>query len=373
MMTIDDVEALCHARRCDLEPLPMDKIVLYGAGHKGREILQAFRSSGRTVAAFIDQGRVGKVDDVPVFHPDEPRVRGFGREGYTAVVSAFNAAVDPLDIHSLLVSLGFDRVISTVELRQHMAVGETYWLGESRQMKPPAAIANALWRRFRDLESTNTLAEAVALRQTLNPKYLRGLSAVDQYAPATVPTPRGQLRFVDGGAYDGDTLRSLTAKGCSFNAAAAFEPDPENFARLACHVFTGDYGQELALFPCGLGSRTAQVQFRAQGLASSSITTDGELLIQTVSLDECMPRFRPNYVKLDIEGAEASALKGMARTIQSSRPALAVCVYHKPADLWEIPMLIDELLPDSDFYLRAHAWNGFELVFYAVPHEMART
>jgi hypothetical protein len=114
------------------------------------------------------------------------------------------------------------------------------------------------------------------------------------------------------------------------------------------------------------------VRFRSQGLSSSSISPDGDAIIQILAFDECMPRFRPNYVKLDIEGAEASALKGMARTIQSSRPALAVCVYHKPADLWEIPMLIDELLPESNFYLRAHAWNGFDLVFYAVPHEMAR-
>jgi FkbM family methyltransferase len=372
MMTIDDVEALCRAGSCDLEALPMEKLVLYGAGHKGREILSALRASGRTVDAFIDQCQGGTIDDVPVFRPDEPRVRTFGREGYTAIVSVFNFAVDPLDIHRLLASLGFHRVVSTVELRQHTAIGETYWLGESVQMKPSAAIANALWHRLKDPESTATLAEAIALRQTLNPKYLRGLSAFDQYTPATVPTPRGHLRFVDGGAYDGDTLQALTAKGGSFDAVVAFEPDPDNYARLACNVSAGDYGQELALFPCGLGSRTEQVRFRSQGLSSSSICPDGGDLIQVVALDEALPRFRPTYVKLDIEGAEAAALRGMAKTMANSRPALAVCVYHKPADLWEIPLLVDELLPDSDLYLRAHAWNGFELVLYALPREMPR-
>jgi hypothetical protein len=80
-----------------------------------------------------------------------------------------------------------------------------------------------------------------------------------------------------------------------------------------------------------------------------------------------MPSFNPSYVKLDIEGAEADALQGMANTIRSARPALAVCVYHRPADLWELPYLVDGLMPECRLYLRAHAWNGFELVLYAIP------
>jgi hypothetical protein len=43
------------------------------------------------------------------------------------------------------------------------------------------------------------------------------------------------------------------------------------------------------------------------------------------------------------------------------QPIVAVCVYHKPEDLWTIPLFLKEVLP----YLRAHARNGFELVAYA--------
>jgi FkbM family methyltransferase len=239
-------------------------------------------------------------------------------------------------------------------------------------MTPTTSIARDMWLRLTDPESRATLANAVALRRTLDPRHLRELSGCDQYAPASVPTPRQHLRFVDGGAYDGDTLLGLFKAGCTFDAVTAYEPDPENYARLAENVAAGDFGSELTLFPCGLGSHTGQVRFRSRGLSSSSISPDGDTVIQIVSLDECAPRFRPTYVKLDIEGAEAAALRGMAKTIRAARPALAVCVYHKPADLWEIPQLIADLLPDSDFYLRPHAWNGFELVFYAVPHEMTQ-
>jgi len=371
-MTLDDLEALCETPPPALEALPRTKLVLYGAGNKGREILRILRASGHTVAAFIDRTPREAVEGIPVFQPADPRAAALARDGCTAIVGVFNFAVDPLAIHDLLASLGFSRVVGIAELRQHYPLGETYWLGESERMTPTAAGARAMWLKLTDAESRATLTHTVALRRTLDPRYLRQLSALDQYAPAGVPTPRRHLRFVDGGAYDGDTLLALSKTGCTFEAVTAYEPDPENYARLSANVAAGEFGAELTLFPCGLGAHTDQVRFRSQGLSSSSISPDGDTVIQIVSLDECAPRFRPNYVKLDIEGAEAAALRGMAKTIRAARPALAVCVYHKPADLWEIPQLVEDLLPDSHFYLRAHAWNGFDLVFYAVPREMTR-
>jgi len=371
-MAPDELETVYEARLPALEALPRNKLVLYGAGHKGREILRILQAGGHTVDAFVDQSRLDEVDGVPVFQPDDPQVADFAREGSTALVCVFHCAVDPLAIQNLLAAKGFSRVVGMAELRQHHPLGETYWLGESAHMTPPASVARNMWLRLEDSASRTTLANAIALRRTLDPRHLRHVSAFDQYAPARVPTPRTLLRFIDGGAYDGDTLMGLAKAGCTFDAVMAYEPDAENFKRLAVNVAAGDFGADLTLFPCGLGSHTEQVRFRSQGLSSSSISRDGDAIIQVVAFDECAPRFRPSYVKLDIEGAEAAALRGMARTIQSSRPALAVCIYHKPTDLWEIPQLIDDLLPDSALYLRAHAWNGFDLVFYAVPREMTR-
>lgn len=369
-MNSDELEALCAAPAKPVEGLPKQKLVLYGAGNKGREVLRVLQLHGHVVDAFIDQRSMNHVEGVPVIGPEDPRVRQLAVDGYTAIVSVFNFAVDPLEVQSLLHAIGFGRVVGAVELRQHFVIGETYWLGSSAEMIPTAAVVKTLSQRFKDPESISTLKDAIALRRTFDSRHLRRLSAFDQYAPATVPTPRTRLRFVDGGAYDGDTLLGLQRAGCQLDAVAAFEPDPRNYVRLARNARQGNLGNELFLFPCGLGSQTEQLRFRAQGLSSSSVAQDGESLVQVVALDECAPKFRPTYIKLDIEGAEASALMGMKMTIQETRPALAICVYHKPSDLWEIPSLVDELLPDATFYLRAHAWNGFELVLYAIPNEM---
>ena len=47
---------------------------------------------------------------------------------------------------------------------------------------------------------------------------------------------------------------------------------------------------------------------------------------------------------MDIEGAEYEALLGARGTISKYRPGLAISLYHRPADLWQIPLLINEML-----------------------------
>jgi hypothetical protein len=74
-----------------------------------------------------------------------------------------------------------------------------------------------------------------------------------------------------------------------------------------------------------------------------------------------------DFIKLDVEGGEADALRGAHRTLISHRPVLAISCYHKPEDLWALPDLIDSLVPDYRFYLRQHAFNSFDLVLYAMP------
>jgi hypothetical protein len=87
-----------------------------------------------------------------------------------------------------------------------------------------------------------------------------------------------------------------------------------------------------------------------------------------VSIDDALHGFSPNFIKMDIEGAELAALLGARRTIHDCRPGLAICLYHHPAHLWQIPNLIRSWNLDYRFYLRVHSNNGFELVMYAVPN-----
>jgi len=73
------------------------------------------------------------------------------------------------------------------------------------------------------------------------------------------------------------------------------------------------------------------------------------------------------FVKMDIEGAEGSAVAGAAEVIRRHHPKLAISVYHRPADLVDIPRQVLAIRDDYDIALR-HYTEGFtETVMYFLP------
>ena len=52
--------------------------------------------------------------------------------------------------------------------------------------------------------------------------------------------------------------------------------------------------------------------------------------------------------------------------IKENKPKLAICVYHLEEDLWEIPILIKQLVPEYKIYMRQHYEEvDWETVCYA--------
>ena len=84
-------------------------------------------------------------------------------------------------------------------------------------------------------------------------------------------------------------------------------------------------------------------------------------------IDEAVdPNNRVTFIKMDIEGSELEALKGAQQTIQRDRPKLAICIYHKPEDMTDIPLYIKSLVPEYRLYVRHHSNRCSETVLYAV-------
>jgi hypothetical protein len=60
----------------------------------------------------------------------------------------------------------------------------------------------------------------------------------------------------------------------------------------------------------------------------------------------------PTFIKMELEGHEIPALHGAEQTIRQYKPKLAVCLYHKPADMWEIPLLLKNYVPEYRFFCK---------------------
>jgi hypothetical protein len=79
-------------------------------------------------------------------------------------------------------------------------------------------------------------------------------------------------------------------------------------------------------------------------------------------MDGVIPKI--DFVKMDIEGAELSAIKGSASSIRRFRPNLAISLYHKPTDIFEIPSYIAKEFPFYEMYIEHYTIHAEETVLY---------
>ncbi len=89
----------------------------------------------------------------------------------------------------------------------------------------------------------------------------------------------------------------------------------------------------------------------------------------TISIDELVMEHaleKVDFIKMDIEGAELSALKGAAETLKKHKPKLAISLYHNPEDFKNIPEFIKQISPAYQFYLNHYTIHTEETILYAI-------
>jgi len=73
-------------------------------------------------------------------------------------------------------------------------------------------------------------------------------------------------------------------------------------------------------------------------------------------------------IKYDVEGAEYEALLGTKEIIKKYSPKLIVSLYHRTEDFFKLILLIHNLNPNYNFYVRKHKYIPcWDLNLYAVP------
>lgn len=178
--------------------------------------------------------------------------------------------------------------------------------------------------------------------------------------------------FVDCGAYTGDTIEAAKSfYGDRLTKIVSFEPDEKNIQLLKERVEKcGMKEKQLCLVTMGSWSKRDTLYFSSDN-SSSSISEEGDITIEVDSIDHVLEPFseKIDYIKMDVEGSEKESLLGATNTIQKYHPILAICVYHRPEDLYELTQTIIELADGYPykFFLRYYGPDLRELVLYALP------
>ena len=164
----------------------------------------------------------------------------------------------------------------------------------------------------------------------------------------------------DLGAYSGDTARELLAVSPRLERLYAFEPDSRTRRRLARTVD----GLNAEYPSCAIDTVTAaawstdgSLAFTAHGnrgsggFRPSSPNDRDEDIIDARALDSVLDGSHVDYIKYDVEGCEREALLGSADTIRRCLPELRLSLYHRPCDMWELPLLLHDICPKYRMHL----------------------
>ena len=168
----------------------------------------------------------------------------------------------------------------------------------------------------------------------------------------------GNEVYVDLGAYNGDTIDEfLHYSNGSYRKIVAFEPNAKNFAKLQAHCAQLPRTE---LWQLGAWSRHTTLMFNHKAGRNSAVAEQG-VETRVAAVDAILCGTAAGYVKADVEGADFEALLGMKKTLKRFRPKLNFAAYHRFEDIFRLPLLIHQLNPDYQIFLRHHpyipAWD----------------
>ncbi len=159
--------------------------------------------------------------------------------------------------------------------------------------------------------------------------------------------------YADLGAYTGDTIAQfLAVTGGCFKKIVAMEPNPRNFRKLSQSL---DGLENAELINAAAGAEDGSItMLKGSGRMIREIAGENGVRIPRLKLDSILNDSPGGctYIKFDVEGAEAEAIKGSERTIRKFRPKLNVSIYHRTEDIFFLPLYLSSLLPEKKMYIR---------------------
>lgn len=122
----------------------------------------------------------------------------------------------------------------------------------------------------------------------------------------------------------------LAAKLVGSGKVFAFEPVPRNCSYLRRHLQLNEV-HNVEVLPLAVSDANGISSFQVEETGfMGHLCEDGSVSVSTATLDRLIEDGRllpPDYVKMDIEGAELLALRGATRTFQRFRPILFLATH----------------------------------------------
>jgi FkbM family methyltransferase len=348
------------------EKLLKKQIVLFGLGFFGVPLYKNLVNQGIRPVCFCDSKKSGceKETGLSIIAPAQLQQDYADANVVISVANPNNQD----SIFKQLLGLGFDkeRIFTFGDafkfLRKSVVEITSLTLDELQEYLDGYGWC---WNFFEDRHSRKVIHERICsylFNDTLDYERIDPM-----YFPAEMFAITGNEVFVDAGLYTGDTtLEFMRITGGKYRGIYGFDIDTANADIAGRNLSSYD---NVHIVSKGLWSNTVRLNANLELAAGSNIGEAGSAVIPAVSLDDFFTGVDkenlPTFIKMDIEGSEKEALLGSANIIKTTRPKLAICAYHKPEDLYELPRTILGIRNDYRFALRHYSPYTWDTVLYA--------
>ncbi len=332
---------------------------------KQEKYVMSRNEQARIIASYFDIS--GFIDDfteeAEFLGKPIVRTQGVGKDSLILVCSTMR----PISAIRMLEQQGFDAVLDYVSFVAWLDQPQ-FSLQMFRQFQDAYAknmeAFERIYNRLTDELSRVTFRDLISFRSGGDLKFMQtyAYDPVKQYFEDFVPYLEDEV-FVDAGGYDGQSSLEFIRHCPNYKRIYFFEPSKQNMRSAKDNLKEFD---NVIYFRKGMSDRQGKVSFEAGAGSASSISPTGDVEIEVDSLDHLVGE-KVTFIKMDIEGAEAQAIAGCQEHIARDHPKLAIAVYHKVNDFWQIPEQILSIRNDYAIYMRHYTEGTDETIMYFIP------
>lgn len=330
-------------------------IVLYGMGNGADKIIKVLEEYGISFeGVFASDGFVRD----KTFH-------GFKISSYKELKEKFGEMI-------VLLCFGSDRDEVLENVRRISAECELYApdvpviageLFTEEYVKENLADLEWVYSKLADDLSRKTFENTVKYKLSGKIEYLLDCEAEKDEPYETFLKLGDNERFLDLGAYNGDTVLDFVNRAKKYDKIIAVEPDSKTFKKLLKNTENID---KIECKNLCISSFVGEAPFGMKHGRNSKAFT-GETLAKFSTIDEVVAGDRVTFIKMDIEGEELGAITGAAQTISAFAPKMLVSCYHRTEDLITIPKAVFKLKNDYKIYMRHfHSLPAWDTNYYFV-------
>jgi len=345
-------------REESLDSLSKEKsVIVYSFGAKGKELSYQLRSAGIECTIFdnarqaVERASAEGFQTTSDIDLELPLIVAAGQNQWNILSTLTRPAyslAEGLYAYDLIHAFGRAREFTTILPR----------------------VADELYQIYKQIGSScrQEFLDVLLFRASLNVRHIvtsRKPVSEMYMPPPAISTIRS---FCDVGAYDGDSLISMKAAFPDLESTFAVEPNPALVLRIEAAAKRSIL--ENRIFVGAAWSHKTRLNCQLFRNGMMAITEDVSGSIEADTLDSITSLQHYDYVKFDVEGAEAPALQGAQSLLRDSR-CIAIAGYHLPKDFVDIPKTLCEILGNEsesewrcDFHHYSECFDDSIFYFY---------